>query len=339
MSFLFPSTRLLAGLLASACAALAACSGDDRGAPPPSTLARAVQRGAIRIGYANEAPFAYMESHGGLTGEAPAIARVVLGRLGVPRVEGVLTEFGALIPGLLAGRFDIIAAGMYVLPERCRQVAFSRPTYGVGEAFLERADDPRRLRGYRQVAADPSVRLGVVAGAVQVDYARRAGIPDSRVVVFPDVVSAVEGVQAGRADAYAATSLTVNHVLTKVPDWNIRKVRGFRQPVLDGETVRGYGAFAFRKQDQDLRRAFDGELARFIGSDEHERLVAPFGFTRNELPGDMTAARLCGDQAGEDGRGEPQVSGAADAPAARAAAPVATMHTAAPEDAARGRDG
>ena len=34
--------------------------------------------------------------------------------MGINQVEGVLTEFGSLIPGLQARRFDIIAAGMYV---------------------------------------------------------------------------------------------------------------------------------------------------------------------------------------------------------------------------------
>ena len=281
----------LAGIAPPAGAADAAIGAAD----PSDSLRQAVQAGRLRIGYANEAPFAYMDSRAGrLTGEAPEIARVILGRLGIGEVEGVLTEFGALIPGLLAGRFDMIAAGMYVLPDRCRQIAFSNPTYGVGDGFLQRTDNPRDLHGYADVAADPAARVGVVVGAVQNDYAARAGVPPSRVVVFPDVVSAVEGVVAGRADVYAATALTLNYVLTKVPDWQIDKVARFVQPTENGETVRGYGAFGFRQGDAALREAFDRELAHFIGTPEHQRLVEPFGFTGTELPGDVTAAQLCG---------------------------------------------
>lgn len=276
---------------------LAACGANDGSdvAAAPSSLERAVASGKIRVGYANEAPFAYMDSRAAqLTGEAPEIARHVLGKLGVTQIEGVLTEFGALIPGLLAGRFDIIAAGMYVLPERCRQIAFSEPTYGVGEAFLQRADHATPLRSYAQVARDRSVKLGVVVGAVQTEYAQRAGILDDQLVVFPDVVSAVEGVEAGRADAYAATSLTVNHILTKVPDWEVDRVPRFRQPLVDGEPVRGYGAFGFRRQDTELLSAFNRELAGLLGSPEHRQMVEPFGFTEQELPGDTTTAALCG---------------------------------------------
>ena len=70
--------------------------------------------------------------------------------------------------------------------ERCRQIAFSNPTYGVGDGFLQRTDNPRVLRSYEDVAADPAARVGVVVGAVQNDYAARAGVDPSQVVVFPD---------------------------------------------------------------------------------------------------------------------------------------------------------
>jgi polar amino acid transport system substrate-binding protein len=116
------------------------------------TLERIRREGVVRVGFANEAPFAFIDtSSGRLTGEAPEIARVVFSRLGVGEIEGVLTEFASLIPGLKAGRFDVIAAGMYVTPERCREVAFSQPTYAVGEAFLVAAGNPLQLHGYEDV--------------------------------------------------------------------------------------------------------------------------------------------------------------------------------------------
>ena len=61
----------------------------------------------------------------------------------------MLTEFGSLIPGLKAGRFDIIAAGMFVNPARCDEIAFSEPSYGIGQAMLVPDGQPeghQRLR-------------------------------------------------------------------------------------------------------------------------------------------------------------------------------------------------
>lgn len=284
-------TALLAvALLASGCSERA----ETPGGQALSTLKRAQQAGTIRVGYANEAPYAYLESASRkLTGEAPEIARAVLAGMGIGKVEGVLTEFGSLIPGLKAGRFDIIAAGMYILPERCKEIAFSNPTYSVGEAFIVAQGNPLALHGYEGVAPHPDARLGVVAGTVEREYARRVGIPNARVVVFPDAPSALDGVIAGRVDAYAATSLTANNLLARAKSPRVERAAPFSDPVIEGKPTRGYGAFGFRKTDQDLTAAFNAALAKFIGTPRHLELVKPFGFTQGELPGPATAAELC----------------------------------------------
>src|SRR5690606_13086399 len=295
-------------VLALSLGLMAACSdsgSDDEAAKPAasnppaeqSTPQAAKAAGKIRIGYANEAPYAYMDSSKNqITGEAVEIARVVLKRMGINEVEGVLTEFGSLIPGLQAKCFDIIAAGMYVTPERCQQVAFSNPTYGVGQSFLVQKGNPKNLHSYEDIAKQDDAKLGVVVGAIEGEYARKSEIPVDRVVVFPDVVSALSGVQAGRADAYAATAMTINDLMKKSEASDLEKADPFTDPVIDGKSVRGYGAFAFRKDDQDFVDAFNAELAKFIGTEEHAKIVEPFGFTKAELPGDVTAAKLCADQ-------------------------------------------
>lgn len=280
----------MATLLVSGCSEQA----EAPGGKALSTLERAQKAGTIRVGYANEAPYAYLESASGrLTGEAPEIARAVLDELGIREVEGVLTEFGSLIPGLQAGRFDIIAAGMYILPERCKEIAFSNPTYSVGEAFIVAQGNPLALNGYEGAARHSGARLGVVAGTVERDYARQTGVPDARVVVFPDAPSALEGVMAGRVDAYAATSLTVNNLLARAQSPRVERAAPFSDPVIAGKAARGYGAFGFRKGDSELLAAFNSALASFIGTPAHLELVKPFGFTRAELPGAVRAAELC----------------------------------------------
>lgn len=300
---LIRSRRLLAAL---SLGVLAACSdsGSDKAAPAAnapaagSTLDAAKAAGKIRIGYANEAPFAYMDSkEAKVTGESVEIARVVLKRMGINEVEGVLTEFGSLIPGLQAKRFDVIAAGMYVTPERCQQVAFSDPTYGVGQSFLVKQGNPKNLHSYEDVVKNPEAKLGVVVGAIEAEYASKIKVPPAQVVVFPDAVSALSGVQAGRADAYAATALTVNDLMGKTSAASgLEKADPFKDPVIDGHDVRGYGAYAFRTEDKAFAEAFNAELAKFIGTEEHQKLVAPFGFTLQELPKGVTAAKLCAGQ-------------------------------------------
>jgi len=291
-----PARRLVVVAVAAAWMALlaGACSGAGDGDPAAGALERIRTTGVARVGFANEAPYAYVDTETGrLTGEAPEIARVVLERLGVEEIEGVLTEFGSLIPGLKAGRFDLIAAGMYITPARCREIDFSRPTYSVGGAFLVREGNPRDLHAYEDVVARDDVRLGVMAGAVERGYALRAGVPRKRLVTFPDPPSAVAGLLAGRVDAFAATVLTARDLLEKSAERPVELADPFRDPVFDGVPARGYGAFGFRPTDDALRRAFDAELEGFLGSEGHLEQVRPFGFTREMLPGEVTVAELC----------------------------------------------
>ena len=114
-----------------------------------TTLERAKSAGFVRVGFANEAPFGFADESGKLTGEAPVVLTYILKKMGIAEVDGVLTEFGSLIPGLKAGRFDIIAAGMYVKPDRCAQILFSEPTYSISEAFAVKAGNPLKLADLR----------------------------------------------------------------------------------------------------------------------------------------------------------------------------------------------
>jgi polar amino acid transport system substrate-binding protein len=285
----------IAFLLALACLAFPACQPSSENLPGESTLDRIERQGVVRVGYANEAPYAYMDSaERRLTGEAPEIIRHVMSELGVTEVEGVLTEFGALIPGLKANRFDVIAAGMYVTPARCEQIAFSDPTYSIGEAFIVEKGNPLDLHSYEDVANHESATIGVMAGAVEHGYARDIGVPENRIIVFPDNVSGLDGVKAGRVDAFAATSLTVQDILNKAGDEDVEKADPFTDPIIDGESIRGYGAFGVRPEDTELLAAINGVLADYIGSPEHLELVKPFGFTEANDPGGKTAAELCG---------------------------------------------
>src|SRR5690606_24488325 len=211
-----------------------------------------------------------------------------LARIGIPQVDGVLTEFGSLIPGLQARRFDIIAAGMFVTPARCEQVQFSEPTYGIGQAFLVKEGNPKNVTDYGSIKDNADLKLAVMAGAVEAGYAKDAGIPMSQLVILPDQSSLVKAVQAGRADAAALTALSIADMAKKNEGVESTKPFG----IVAGKSVVGRGATGFRKEDKELYEAWNAELKTFIGSEEHIRLVEPLGFGRDFLP-TKTPAELC----------------------------------------------
>ncbi|WP_423359909.1 ectoine/hydroxyectoine ABC transporter substrate-binding protein EhuB [Pseudomonas citronellolis] len=252
-----------------------------------TTLERIQSTGTVRIGYANEAPFAYTETSGKVTGESPEIATKVFTAMGVKKVEPVLTEWGALIPGLRAGRFDVIAAGMYITPPRCQQVIFTDPHYQIPDTLLVKRGNPKNLHSYADVAKNPDVRLAIMSGTAELGYARAEGVSDEQIVQVPDTTAQLQAVRAGRADASVGTALTMKGLAAKGGD-SVEAIADFK----DDPAHIGYGALAFRPEDKDLRDAVNQQLKKWLGSDEHLQTVKPFGFDKSNLT-DKSAAELC----------------------------------------------
>lgn len=253
-----------------------------------TTLEKARKSGSIRVGFANESPFSYATADGGLTGESPTVFREVMKNLGINEVDGVLIEWGSLIPGLKAGRFDVIVASMYVTPKRCKQIIFANPTYGIGEAFIVKKGNPDNISTFHD-AVTRDKKIAFIAGTVEVRYAKLAGMKRKQRVIVPDFASAVAAVKAGRVSAAALTSLTAKDLASK--DDGIDRAEPFTFKH-DGKTYRGEGSFGFRKEDTDLRDAINKELAKFIGTPAHLALVKEFGFDSSNLP-EKTAAQHC----------------------------------------------
>jgi polar amino acid transport system substrate-binding protein len=249
------------------------------------------ESGKVVIGIANEAPYGFSAPDGTVTGEAPEIAKHILAGMGVEEVEGVITEFGSLIPGLNAGRFDMIAAGMFLTPERCQQITFSEPTYGIGQAFLIQEGNPKGISNYEDVAANPDVTLAVMAGAIEGQYAQQAGVPVGQLLVVPDRAAGTAAVEAGRADAFALTSLTIGDIVeARGAGSGLAMTDAFS--TVAGQNVKGHGGFGFRNEDAAFVDQFNQQLAEFIGSPEHLALVEPFGFGKGELP-ELSRDEIC----------------------------------------------
>ncbi|HDG7831599.1 ectoine/hydroxyectoine ABC transporter substrate-binding protein EhuB [Klebsiella pneumoniae] len=243
--------------------------------------------GEISIGYSNEEPFAYADASGKVTGESPEIARIIFKKLGAKKVDSVLTEWGALIPGLHAGRFDVIAAGMYITPERCKQVLFTDPQYQLGDTLLVKPGNPKKLHSYADFAKNHDLRLAVTAGTVELKYARDSGIADDQIIQVPNTTAQLQAVKAGRADAAIGTALTMKD-LAKKGGSSVEATTDF----VDDPLHIGYGALAFRPQDKELRDKVNAELKKWLGSEEHLRTVAPFGFDKSNIT-HKTAAEIC----------------------------------------------
>jgi polar amino acid transport system substrate-binding protein len=237
----------------------------------------------LRIGYAVEAPYAFLAPDGEVTGEAPEIARLIATRLGVARIAWVQTNFATLLTDLELNRFDIIAAGMFITAERAARVTFSPPTFHALQALLVRSGNPRRLHSYADAVADPDVRIAVVAGAIEETLLSQLGLPRPRLIAVPDAQTGQAAVSNGLVDGLALSSPTIRWMSRLSPSGATEVAAPFRQAQVVETARLGYGAFAFRPRDRSLADAWTAAMAGFIGSAEHRELVAHFGFVREEV--------------------------------------------------------
>jgi len=253
------------------------------------TLGRARGQGFIRVGFANEAPYGYVDESGELTGAAPEVAREVMRRLGVPELDGVSTPFGSLIPGLQDGRFDLIAAGMFIIPERCQQILFSDPDYCVQQAFLVEEGNPLAIHHYEDLAANPKAKLGVLTGAVEATQAAESGIPPGDIRRFDNPTDLLDALKAGRIDAAALTTISLANLAAQADFDGVEVTESFTH-----RDEPGCGAFGFHQEDSAFRDEFNRVLAKMKEEGEVARLVDPFGFTdAAQAAHGLTAEELC----------------------------------------------
>lgn len=257
-----------------------------------STFENAKDSGKVVVGFANEKPYAYKEG-GKVTGEAVEVAKAILKKQGIDEVEPVLTDFGSLIPGLKAGRFDIITAGMYITPERCKEVDFANPEYSIGEGLAVKKGNPKKLKSYKDIADNPKATVAVMKGGIEESYMKNEGVKEKQIKIVPDQPSAVSALQAGRVDAITMTGPSLRSMLESANSKGIEVVEDFKQPQADGEDIRGYGAAAFREEDEDFKKVYNEELEKMKKSGELYDILKPFGFTKDDLPPEKTAEQLC----------------------------------------------
>jgi polar amino acid transport system substrate-binding protein len=218
-----------------------------------------------------------------------ALHREIFSELGIDEVDGVNADFGALIPGLNADRFDVVSAGMSILPERCEQALFSEPEFMYTTALMVPEGNPEGLENMDS-SVDSGLTVATMSGAIESTYATDLGLESIEVGGPQDGVDALK---AGNADAFALTAISLNYLADNTVD-GVEVTESFVAEI-DGVRQVGAGGTVFRKEDTSLLDAYNEKLAEIISDQErYLSIVGEFGFTAEELPPkEMTAEILC----------------------------------------------
>lgn len=276
------STRsLILGLAAAAVAAA--------GTAVPAVAASLDElkaQGFARIAIANEPPWTEVKADGKVTGAAPEVARAVMQKLGVEEIVASISEYGAMIPGLQAGRFDMVSAGLFIKPERCAAVIFSEPDLCDFEAFAVKKGNPSGAATYADLAASDSLKVGAPGGGTEERLALDAGVPRDRVIVVPDTQSGIKMLADGRIDVYALPYLSLADAIEKAGGDDLEIVGPIENtPIFCAGT-------AFPKGEEALRDAYNEILASMKEDGSFAAIIEPFGF-KAEPAKLVTTEELC----------------------------------------------
>lgn len=242
---------------------------------------------ALRIGFANEVPWAYPGEDNKPLGFANVHALGVLKEMGFTNIQPVVTEWGGLIPGLQANRFDIITGGMYILKDRCDNVNFSEPLGVFGDAFLVPKGNPKGIETYKDIKAKGAT-LVTGAGYNVISYAKERGVKEGNIMQVPGPTEILAAVKSGRADAGGLTAFTAADLAAKSGG----ALEVTDPAKLPTETFNWVG-IAFRKSDTAFLEAFNKAQAKYIGTPKMLKAVGEFKYTEAQLPGNATTAYAC----------------------------------------------
>ncbi len=230
---------------------------------PRIALAQAVtidsvkKAGELKIGCeAAYVPFTYRQD-GKIVGYDVELAEIFCKTLGV-KANFVDTAWAGVIPSLYAKKFDIIMSAMSYTKERLERVAFSIPYAEASQAMLIRAGDAAKIK----VVADMNgrtlaVKLGspgqILQERIDKELKGKGGAGFKEVRVFDDHPAAYVALAQNRVDGVLNTIPTLAMVLKDAPG---------RYAIVKGVGTDNWAGIAARKEDPELIKFLDGELAR-----------------------------------------------------------------------------
>ena len=198
--------------------AASAASNADASAASGNLLDKLNNKETILVGtMGTYAPFTYHEKDGKLTGYDVEVTRAVAAKLGV-QVEFKETPWDAMMAGLKAGRFDIVANQVALTsPERQAMFDKATPYSWSGKMLVARSDHApvARLRNIK------GIKTAVMLASNYDEVAQKMG---ADIVHTDTMAQGLMLVQQKRAELTLNDELSLLDYLKKTPDSGLKSV-------------------------------------------------------------------------------------------------------------------
>lgn len=163
-----------------------------------SKLEAVKKSGKLVIGTTgNYRPFSYMDSNNELTGYDIEWAKMIAEELGV-EAEFVTGQFAGLIPGLVAGKFDVLLSGVNVTEERLKSINFTEHYAKDGAVAVVKKGNTD-ISGIKDIEGKI---VGVNAGSAFEEVVKKIGTY-SELKTYPGAAESFMDLGAGRVDVVA----------------------------------------------------------------------------------------------------------------------------------------
>ena len=116
-------------------------------------------------------------------------------------------DFGALLPGLTAGRFDLAVSGITVTEERRETVLFSDAYYRSPIVMAVLADEPA-TGGEKTLADLERAKIGIITGT-NYDNVAKEKFPNAERMYFSTSADVLLALKQGKVDAYFADKVVL----------------------------------------------------------------------------------------------------------------------------------
>jgi polar amino acid transport system substrate-binding protein len=206
------------------------------------TLEEISQRGELRVACQTQgAPFSFVDKNGERTGSSVELCKLIAEEMGV-KIKFLDYDWDGLIPALLSGKADMLAADMTPTLQRAMKISFVDPYMYTGSVAFVKQDSP--IKSIEDVKKS-GIKLAVLLGSTGENDAKKA-FPEAELKTYkgggPIVLNAVI---AGHTDAGVNDGSAVRGQSASYPPNTIR--------ILDGELSKSPLSFAVRYDSQDLR--------------------------------------------------------------------------------------
>ena len=217
--------------------------------------ASAVAQEKLRLGTEGAyPPFNFVDSAGKIGGFDVDIGLALCAKMQV-ECEVVAQDWDGIIPGLIAKKYDLIIASMFITEERKKQVSFTDPYYLA--AMTHVVPKGSGITEFTNEALKGKV-IGAQSGTTQADFIA-AAYPDTEIKLYPTQDEANLDMVNGRLDMQVGDMLPMLDWVTKNDDGKCCELIG--TPITDPKFVGEGVGIAVRQDDSDLREKLNKALA------------------------------------------------------------------------------